>query len=129
MSGVHDPAFQSSGQQFVPHQGDAMKLLAFLLAAAGLSGCVAVPYAPGAYYGQGASYGQGGYYRYGAPYAIQPQSVFIDGGGGHRSRHGNEYRGRRDRDRDGIPDRVDRDRDGDGVPNRADRRPGNPRRN
>lgn len=40
----------------------------------------------------------------------------------------NEVRGRRDRDRDGIPNRVDADRDGDGVPNHRDARPNNPRR-
>lgn len=100
-----------------------MKLLALLLAAAGLSGCVAyAPYgAPsGYYYDQGGSYGQ--------PYVVEPQSVYIYGSGGYRS--GPAYRqGRRDQDRDGIPNRFDRDRDGDGVPNREDRRPTNPRRN
>ncbi|QOY94542.1 thrombospondin type 3 repeat-containing protein [Massilia sp. UMI-21] len=38
-----------------------------------------------------------------------------------RLRHLNNWSGRRDRDRDGIPDRIDRDRDGDGIPNRVDR--------
>ncbi|NUZ07176.1 YXWGXW repeat-containing protein [Piscinibacter koreensis] len=37
-------------------------------------------------------------------------------------------RGRRDRDRDGVPNRFDRDRDGDGVPNRRDDSPNNPYR-
>jgi hypothetical protein len=104
-----------------------MKLLALLLAAAGLSGCVAYPYgAPGpGYYGQG--YYQGGYYQ-GSPYVVEPQSLYIYGSSGYRSAPGYRY-GRRDRDRDGIPDRFDRDRDGDGVPNRVDRRPYDPRRN
>lgn len=100
-----------------------MKLLALLLAAAGLSGCVAY----GAPYGatNGYYYNQGGYY--GQPYLVEPQSVYIYGGG---HRRGPGYReGWRDQDRDGIPNRFDRDRDGDGVPNRVDRRPDNPRRN
>ena len=83
-----------------------MKLLAVLLAAAGLSGCVAYPYGAPAYYGGP------GYYR-GAPYAVQPE-VSIDGGYRYRADRG--YSGRRDRDRDGVPDRFDR-------------RPDDPRRN
>lgn len=101
-----------------------MKLLALLLATAGLSGCVAygVPDgAPSGYY-----YDQGGYYA--QPYVVEPPSVYIYGSDGHH-RHRPGYRqGRRDQDRDGIPNRFDRDRDGDGVPNRADRRPADPRR-
>jgi hypothetical protein len=97
-----------------------MKLLALLLAAAGLSGCVAYPYGSPGYYSQG------GYYQ-GAPYVVEPSSVYIYGGISYQPRP--PHYGRRDRDRDGIPDRVDRDRDGDGVPNRVDRRPSDPRRN
>jgi hypothetical protein len=100
-----------------------MKLLALLLAAAGLSGCVAYPYAPGG----SVYYGQGGYYGQGAPYVVD-QPVYIYGGGGYRGGPGYRQGSRRDRDRDGIPDRVDRDRDGDGVPNRLDSRPSDPRR-
>lgn len=99
-----------------------MKLLALLLSAAGLSGCVAYPYgSPGPGY-----YGGGGHYQ-GTPYTVEPQSVYIYGSDGYRASPG-YYSGRRDRDRDGIPDRLDRDRDGDGIPNRLDRRPSNPRR-
>lgn len=98
-----------------------MKLLALLLATAGLSGCVAygAPYgaAPGYYYGQGG---------YSGPYIVEPQPLYIYGDG-YRSGRGDH--GRRDRDRDGVPDRFDRDRDGDGVPNRMDRRSSDPRRN
>ena len=103
-----------------------MKSLALLLAAAGLSGCVAYPYGapgPGRY-----SYDRGGYYSQGGPYVVKPQSVFIYGSGGNWTGPGYQQ-GRRDRDHDGIPNRFDRDRDGDGVPNRQDRRPSNPRRN
>lgn len=103
-----------------------MKLLAMLLAAAGLSGCVAygVPYGAPGYY-------DGGYY--GAPYVVE-QPVYLYGAGSYRyqpdHRHGGRRHGdrHRDRDRDGVPDRIDRDRDGDGVPNRRDSRPWNPRR-
>ncbi len=96
-----------------------MKRFALLLAAAGLSGCVAYPYdAPG-------YYGQGGYYP-ASPYVVEPSSVYIYGGSTYRARPPHD--GRRDLDRDGIPNRVDRDRDGDGVPNRQDRRPYDPRR-
>ena len=108
-----------------------MKLLALLLATAGLSGCVGYgyPYAGGAgYYGQGAYYGQGVYTQ---PYVVDP-SITIYGGTHYRSApvpaYGPRGRGDRDRDRDGIPNRVDRDRDGDGVPNSVDRRPMDPRR-
>lgn len=101
-----------------------MKLLALLLAAAGLSGCVAYPYgAPG----PGYAYGQAPYSSQGVPYVVEPQSVYLYGSGGYRYGPG-YYRGGRDRDRDGIPNRFDRDRDGDGVPNRFDRRPSDPRR-
>lgn len=104
-----------------------MKLLALLLATAGLSGCVAYPYGAGpGYYSQG-GYGQGGYYQ-GAPYVVEPQSLYLYGGRSYRAAPGYSS-GRRDRDRDGIADRFDRDRDGDGVPNRGDRRPYDPRRN
>jgi hypothetical protein len=107
-------------------QEPQMKLLALLLATAGLSGCVAYgsPYGPP--YGgvaPGYYYGQGGYY---SPYTVEPQSLYIYGGG---YRSGPGYQGRRDRDRDGIADRFDRDRDGDGIPNRRDRHPSDPRRN
>jgi hypothetical protein len=99
-----------------------MKLLALLLAAAGLSGCVAYPYAPGAYYGGQGYYGQ-------TPYVVD-SPVYIYGGGGYGYRGGDRgyRRGGGDRDRDGIPNRIDRDRDGDGVPNRQDARPYDPRR-
>jgi hypothetical protein len=93
-----------------------MKLLIALLAAAGLSGCVA--YGGGVY--GGGPYYDGGYYGNSAPYVVE-QPVYIQG-----HRHG--PRGARDRDRDGVPNRADRDRDGDGVPNRHDARPNNPRR-
>jgi len=91
-----------------------MKLMIGLLAAAGLSGCVAYPagYA-GGYYGNGA-----------ASYSSEPAYVY----GGYSRGYRNEGRGFRDRDRDGVPNRYDRDRDGDGVPNRADDAPNNPRR-
>jgi hypothetical protein len=107
-----------------------MKVLVSLLAAAGLSGCVAYPSAPygapygspGAYYGGEMPYYGGSYYG-GGYYDSAP--VYIFGGSdhrrsfGHRHReHGDHARGSRDRDHDGIPDRVDRDRDGDGVPDR-----------
>lgn len=115
-----------------------MRLLALLVATAGLSGCVAYPYGPpGPYYESGGHY-SGGYYGHGVPYVVQPpSSVFIYGNSGfharpdhrHRGRHDGRLQGRRDSDRDGIPNRLDRDRDGDGVPNRLDRRPSNPRRN
>jgi hypothetical protein len=76
-----------------------MKLLAVLLAAAGLTGCVAYPYGAPGYYGQG-------YYQ-GAPYVVQPQSsLYIESGPRYRTERG--YYGRRDRDRDGVPDRFDR---------------------
>ena len=42
-------------------------------------------------------------------------------GGGYHGHYYNQYRGRRDLDRDGIPDRYDRDLDNDGVRNRHDR--------
>jgi hypothetical protein len=101
-----------------------MKLIIGLLAAAGLSGCVAYPAGYGA---SGAYYGNGGAAYYGS------EPVFIDGSigysGGYRDRHGyRDGRGYRDRDRDGVPNRVDRDRDGDGVRNRADAFPNDPRR-
>jgi hypothetical protein len=89
-----------------------MKFIIGLLAAAGLSGCVAYPAGygvSGAYYGNG----DGGYYSSAPGYSR-----------GYRG----DGRGYRDRDRDGVPNRYDRDRDGDGVPNRADTYPGNPRR-
>jgi hypothetical protein len=96
-----------------------MKLLIALLAAAGLSGCVAYPAPYGAYdNGSYGAYGSYGYYGNG-PYVVQQQRPYY--GGGYRS-------GPRDRDRDGIPNRYDRDRDGDGVPNRRDAAPNDPRR-
>lgn len=100
-----------------------MKLLAMLIAAAGLSGCVA--YGPGYYDGAyGANYG--GYYGQSTPYVVE-QPLYIYGSGGYRyDLH--VHRGRRDRDGDGVPNRLDRDRDGDGVNNRRDAYPNNPRR-
>lgn len=99
-----------------------MKLLIALLAAAGLSGCVAygVPYGSAeVHYSTGSPYyGHGGYYG-GGPYVVERPPVYIQGG---------RSRGHRDRDRDGIPNRYDRDRDGDGVSNRRDAYPNNPRR-
>lgn len=98
-----------------------MKLLIALLAAAGLSGCVAygVPYGSAeVHYGSAPYYG-GGYYGH-APYVIEQRPTYIYGGG--------YPRGYRDRDRDGVPNRYDRDRDGDGVSNRRDAYPNDPRR-
>jgi hypothetical protein len=97
-----------------------MKLLMALLAAAGLSGCVAygVPYGSAeVHYSTGSPY-YGGYYG-GSPYVIDQRPVYIQGA---------PARGYRDRDHDGVPNRYDRDRDGDGVPNRHDAYPNNPRR-
>jgi hypothetical protein len=87
-----------------------MKLMIGLLAAAGLSGCVAYP---AGYYGGGAAY-----------YSSEPAYVYDGYSRGYR----HDRRGFRDRDHDGVPNRFDRDRDGDGVPNRADSFPNNPRR-
>lgn len=103
-----------------------MKLLAMLLAAAGLSGCVA--YGPGYY--DGGYYGghSGGYYGQSVPYVVE-QPLYIYGSGGyHYDSHAHRPGGRRDRDGDGVPNRLDRDRDGDGVNNRRDAYPNNPRR-
>lgn len=110
-----------------------MKALIALVAAAGLSGCVAygVPYGSAeVHYSSGSPYyGHGGYYR--RPYVIDQPPVFIHrghpraGSYGHGPRHGYRHR---DRDRDGVPNRYDRDRDGDGAPNRRDDYPNNPRR-
>lgn len=99
-----------------------MKLIIALLAAAGLSGCVAygVPYSAEVQYSTGSPYYGGSYY--GGPYVVEQQPIYIQRGY-HR-----DHRGGRDRDRDGVPNRYDRDRDGDGVPNRHDNRPNNPRR-
>ena len=99
-----------------------MKLLLALLAAAGLSGCVAYPYG---YHHSTAEvyYSSGTPYHYGSGYYYQPRPTYIYGYGGR-----GYGRGYRDQDRDGIPNRYDRDRDGDGVPNRHDARPYNPRR-
>lgn len=94
-----------------------MKVLIALLAAAGLSGCVAygVPYSSAeVYYSSGTPY-------YGSGYYYEPRPAYIYGSRPYG-------RGYRDRDRDGVPNRYDRDRDGDGVPNRHDGRPNNPRR-
>jgi hypothetical protein len=102
-----------------------MKLLALLLAAAGLSGCVAYPYAPGySGYAGDAYYGRS-YYGAGVPYVVEQPSYFYGGvyGGGYS--RGNGYR---DRDRDRDRGWGSRDRDGDGVPNRADSRPNDSRR-
>jgi hypothetical protein len=101
-----------------------MKVLLALLAAAGLSGCVAYadPYA-GGYYGSQVPYYSGSvHYGNTVPYVVEQRPTYIHGPG---QRHGGA---RRDRDGDGIPNRYDRDRDGDGVPNRLDARPNNPRR-
>jgi hypothetical protein len=102
-----------------------MKLLIALLAAVGLSGCVAYGGAPygsygsaDVYYSTGSPYYSNGYY--GNPYYGTPSATYI---------YGNTYRSApRDQDRDGVPNRVDRDRDGDGVPNRRDSYPYDPRR-
>lgn len=109
-----------------------MKLLIALMAAAGLSGCVA--YGGGTYgaadvyYGSPyPAYGSGGYYSSGVVVAPQPHYYGRSPDHGYRD-HGYRARGHRDRDRDGTPNRFDRDRDGDGVPNRRDARPNNPRR-
>ncbi|MFC5499981.1 hypothetical protein ACFPOE_20735 [Caenimonas terrae] len=88
-----------------------MKLLAVLLAAAGLSGCVAYPYGGPGYYGQG-YYGNRGYYQ-AAPYVVEPPAVYIEGGRSYRR---------------GYDGRRDHDRDGDGVRDRYDRRPDDARR-
>lgn len=107
-----------------------MKSIAILLAAAGLTGCVAYPSQYGSgYYGQGAYYAPGAYYgsTYAQPYVVEP-SISIYGTTQYRGGHGYSG-GRGDRDHDGIANRYDRDRDGDGVPNRADRRPDDRRRN
>jgi len=100
-----------------------MKLLTLLLAAIGLSGCVA--YGGGAYTSD-VYYGNPGVYpSYGTVYpaygAVYPSTGTVYYGSTHVPR------GYRDRDGDGVPNRYDRDRDGDGVPNRHDRDPRNPR--
>lgn len=110
-----------------------MKLLIALLAAAGLSGCVA--YGGGMY---SEPYGYSGYsgypgYGYDAPAYGYPGTVYggvvVQRGYDRGDRGDRGYRrGYGDRDRDGVPNRYDRDRDGDGVPNRMDRAPNNPRR-
>jgi len=100
-----------------------MKLLIALLAAAGLSGCVAygVPYGSAdVYYGSGSPYYGGAHYG-STPYVVEQRPIYIHGSGGYS-------RGRRDFDRDGVPNRYDRDRDGDGVRNRRDAYPNDPRR-
>ena len=109
-----------------------MKMLMAMLAAGGLSGCVAyggAPYgAAGVYYG-GSPYYDGSYYG-GAPVYIQGGSsrgYYSHGRRGY-DRDGDGVADRRDRDGDGIADRRDRDRDGDGVSNRRDSYPSNPRR-
>jgi hypothetical protein len=114
-----------------------MKLVLMLLAAAGLTGCVAyTPYGYGApYYGSapvvveqpGYVYGTVvvPYSSYSYPYGYRAYPRAYGPGPAYGPRPG---WGRRDQDRDGIPNRADRDRDGDGVPNREDRRPNNPRR-
>jgi hypothetical protein len=90
-----------------------MKLLALLLAAAGLSGCVAYPY------GAQAPYYAPGYYGQGGAYVVEPAaSIYYDVGG---------YSGRGHRDWD-RRDGSRRDRDRDGVSDRYDRRPYDPRR-
>ncbi|HSV77975.1 MAG TPA: hypothetical protein VLK85_02065 [Ramlibacter sp.] len=92
-----------------------MKTFALLAVVGGLSGCVAyaVPDAGGyPAYGARAPYYGGGPYVASPPVIVQPQAP----------------RGRRDRDRDGVPNRYDRDRDGDGVPNRMDASPDDRRR-
>ena len=97
-----------------------MKLLTLLLAAIGLSGCVAYgggAYTSDVYYGS-AYPAYGAYPSYGAVY---PSYGTVYYGTTHT------HRGMRDRDGDGVPNRYDRDRDGDGVPNRQDRDPRNPR--
>lgn len=99
-------------------QENIMKLLTLLLAAIGLSGCVAYgggTYATDVYYGDTVAY---------PAYGVYPSHGYY-GTHVYTPRHG--HRGERDRDRDGIPNRYDRDRDGDGVRNRDDRRPNNPR--
>jgi hypothetical protein len=97
-----------------------MKLLIALLAAAGLSGCVAYGPAP---YGYGSAYYSDAPYSpyygsYSGGVVVEQSPVLI-----HRG-----HRGSRDFDRDGVPNRYDRDRDGDGVPNRYDAFPSDPRR-
>lgn len=87
-----------------------MKLLALLLAAAGLSGCVAYPAPYGA---QGPYYAPGSYSQ-GVPYVVEPSASFYYEGRGYDGRRRGDWE-RRDGGR--------RDRDGDGVPDRSDRRP------
>jgi hypothetical protein len=117
-------------------QETPMKLLIAIMAAAGLSGCVA--YGGGTYgaadvyYGSPyPAYGSGGYYSSGVVVVPQPHYYGRNPDRGYRDRghrdSGWRDRGHRDRDRDGVPNRFDRDRDGDGVPNRRDARPNNPR--
>lgn len=85
-----------------------MKLLTLLLAAIGLSGCVA--YGGGTYATTDVYYGNTTAYPV---YGMAPSYGYYE----------TVPRVYRDRDRDGVPNRFDRDVDGDGVPNHLDRAP------
>lgn len=106
-----------------------MKLLIALIAAAGLSGCVAYGGAPygsaGVYYDNSSPYYGPGYYGNTVPYVIDNRPAYIYGNSGYTRA---PRSGWRDRDGDGVPNRYDRDRDGDGVRNRRDAYPNDPTR-
>lgn len=80
------------------------------------------PYAPAQQYGQ---VWVPGHWEWQGNRHVWVHGQYLQGGAAYHGQHYNHYRGRRDRDRDGIPDRHDRDLDNDGVPNWRDRAPNN----